>query len=112
MFGTTMVPQGQDLPALLTSAENSVYPDPSLYGPIDVEVLRIVVRLICLGSSTEPILAAALAQQEVLHGLVVEQGGAHITVMASGAVPLTTLQDGGVIYRQLGTTYSVEITSG
>jgi hypothetical protein len=112
MFGTMMVPQGQGLPALLTYAENSVYPQPSLHAGIDVEVLRIVVRIICQGSSTEPILDAALAQQEALHGLVVEQDGSHVTFMASGAVPLTTLQDGGVTYRQLGTTYSVEITSG
>jgi hypothetical protein len=112
MYGTSFVPHTIADPVLLTYAENSTYPEPSLHNPIDVEVLRIVVRLICKGGSTEPILDAALAQQEALHGLVVEQDGSHVTFMASGAVPLTTLQDGGVTYRQLGTTYSVEITSG
>lgn len=109
VYGTNFVPQGAALPALLTYAENSVYS-----GPIGVEItmeqLRVVVRLICKGSSTAPILAAALAQQAALHGYQTEQDGALVTFMASGATPLTTLQDGGDTYRQLGTTYTVEIT--
>ena len=110
MHGTTFVPQGGTLPALLTYAENSVYPEPSLFNSLDFEQLRVVVRLICQGTSTTPILDAALAQREALHGFVIEQDGYHVTFVASGAVPLTTLQDGGVVYRQLGTVYSVEIT--
>lgn len=109
MFGTTMVPQGQALPALLTYAENSAYSGP-IGAEKAIEQLRIVVRLLCQGTSTAPILAAALAQEEALNGLDVEQDGAYVTFRAVGAVPLTTLQDGGIVYRQLGTVYSVEIT--
>jgi hypothetical protein len=112
MHGTTFVPQGGALPALLTYAENSTYPDSGLFSNLDMEQLRVVVRLICQGTSTQPILDAALAQREALHGFVIEQDGYHITFLAIGAVPLTTLQDGGVVYRQLGTVYSVEITTG
>ena len=111
MFSTTFVPQGQQLPALLTYAENSVYSGP-IGAEINAEQLRVVVRLICQGTSTAPIIDAWDAQIDALNGLVVQQDGAYVTFTASGAVPLTTLQDGGTTFRQLGTVYNVEITTG
>ena len=110
MYGTTFVPQGKDVPALLTYAENSVYGGP-IGAEIAIESLRVIVRLICAGTSTAPIHDAWAAQLAALNGLAVEQDGSYVTFRAAGAVLPTTLPvEGGVVYRQLGTVYAVEIT--
>lgn len=121
IVGLSAVPQGTTLPALLFYPEFSAYSGPlgnrsSGAGDIDFEQMRFVVRIICKGTSTGPIDAAADAQLDHFDGLnldvTVNGTNYYLTFTAQGEVPLTSLLDGGTFYRQLGTIYGVEITRG
>ncbi len=121
IVGVSAVPQGTTLPALLFFPEFSSYDSPignrqGGAGEINFEQMRFVVRIICKGTSTGPIDAAADAQLDHFDGLnvdvTVNGTSYYVTFTAQGEVPLTSLLDGGTFYRQLGTTYGVEITRG
>lgn len=121
IIGLNIVPQGVAPPVSLYYPEFSSY-DGALgnrqggAGDINFEQMRFVIRLICKGMDTTPIDAAADAQLDHFDGLSVDMNvnGTmyYVTFTAQGEVPLTSLLDGGTFYRQLGTTYGVEITRG
>ena len=117
IVGRGALVQGEPLPALLYYPEQSTYDPPAFGGDtIGMEVLRYVVRVVCLGTRTHPIRDAALAQREHLNGQafnVVDNGQNYlVTFDAQGAFPLTTITDGAQHYRQLGTVYRVTVTLG
>jgi len=117
ILGRSAVVQGDTLPALLFYPESSTYDPPAFGGDnIGMEQLRYVVRVICRGTSTDPIRAAALAQRLHLNGVpfntVVDTLNYRVTFDARGAFPMTFVVDGGNSFRQLGTIYSVDVTLG
>lgn len=72
------------------------------------ETIRYVVRLICQGESDSPIRPAAKDALTTLANIdpgdTVTQGGDtfSLTFIPVGEWPLTTVIEGGVMYRQLG----------
>lgn len=121
IIGLNIVPQGATPPVSLYYPEFSAYSGPlgnrqGGAGDINFEQMRFVIRLICKGMDTTPIDAAADAQLDHFDGLNVDVNvnGTmyYVTFTAQGEIPLTSLLDGGTFYRQLGTTYGVEITRG
>jgi hypothetical protein len=104
-----VVPQGTALPAALHYMENGDYTGPFSAGmePTE-ETIRYVVRFICEGESDSPIRAAA---KDALTALAIDNASATITqdgetfdltLLPAGEWPITTVTDGGVLYRQLG----------
>lgn len=108
----SVVPQGVALPALLHYMEAGTY-DGAIGQAATVERLRYVVRVSCEGQSTDPIKAAAEAAFAELDGAQVDlPDSVLLTFQVSGEWPLTTVLDGGVLYRQLGFYLDVELTQG
>jgi len=109
-----VVPQGVALPACNFWMEHSVYNTPELdtSAPIYQETLRYVIRFLVQGASDEPVLAAAEAALAHFHGARFDVPGGTVWFSAQGEYPLTAFTEGGDQYRQLGTVYTVEITSG
>lgn len=107
-----VLPADMALPGLIHYAEQGTYGAAMGGGGIASERLRYVVRLICQGESTEPIKVAAESQLTALDGATGMQGGAFVAVSATGEWPLTTTLEDGVYYRQLGTLYDIDITTG
>lgn len=117
ILGRSAVVQGDTLPAVLFYSEASSYDPPAFGGDnIGMEQLRYVVRVVCRGTSTDPIRAAALAQRQHLNGTafntVVDGLNYQVTFDAQGAFPLTFIVTEGNTYRQLGTIYRVDVTLG
>ncbi len=106
-----VVPPGMPLPTCLFHFERAVYSGP-ISGMSDSETFRVVVRLICEGASSDPILVAAEAQLTSLDGARIDHEGSYLTFGANSEWPLTTVYEGGVFYRQLGTIYDVDLTTG
>jgi len=120
LLASTYVPLDEDVPALLTYAEDAPYAEgpigSRLSGPIASQNVRQIVRIVCEGRSTDPIYDAAVAQLDHLDGErfdFVSRGRSYLlTFTAVGEVPLNTLQEENVDYRQLGNIYGVEVTRG
>lgn len=113
-----VVPEGMALPAAIHYAETGDYTGP-VHGDIDAEQIRYLVRFICQGQSSDPIRAAALAMVRALNdtqasGSVADTDGRSwfVSLTAVGEWPITTTVDNGVFYRQLGTYFQVDVTSG
>lgn len=116
-----LLSQGYQLPAVLMYPEFSSYDGPMMSrqigGSISSEQLRMVVKAVCKGESTTPILDFCEAQIAFLDGFIVDaeayRGSTYqVTFTANGEIPITTQIDGGEFYRQLGTVYDVHITRG
>ena len=107
----SVVPDKVALPAALHYPESGTY-----VGPIgqaaSFEKLRYVVRFTCEGESTDTIKAAAEAAFAALDGHEAQRDGAYLGFEVSGEWPLTTVLEGGVLYRQLGFFLSVDLTQG
>ncbi len=117
ILGRSAAVQGDTLPAVLFYPESSTYDPPAFGGDnIGMERMRYVVRLVCTGTSTDPIRGAALAQRQHLNGTafdtVVDGLNYQVTFDAQGAFPMTFIVDGGNTFRQLGTIYRVDVTRG
>lgn len=120
LLNSTYVPLDEALPALLTYAEDAPYTGGPIgsrvAGPIATQDVRQIVRIVCEGRSTDPIHEAAEAQLEHLDGRRIRhhaRGRGYLLIFtALGEVPLNTLAEDNVDYRQLGTIYSVEVTRG
>lgn len=114
IHGTMAVPQGETLPAMVFYMENSRY-DGAVNSAEDInyEEISFIVKFMTDGTSTDPILEAALRQFELLAGLSasVEVGEHRYTLnfRAESEAPLPTVQEGQYLYRQLGTVYTVEV---
>lgn len=108
----TAVPQGLALPAALHYMETGMYSG-GVGGDPDSEEVRYVYRFICSGESNQPIKAAALAMFNALKaasGSVVIDGESwFVTFLSFGEWPLTSLIEGGTMYRQLGNYFTVEV---
>lgn len=117
IVGLPVLPQDVQLPvamfAPVAGLANGSYGDLAIGGPIAMERIDFAVRLICAGRSTEPLLAAAMAQLQALHGHregVTLAGVPHVvTISATGELTSTTVIEGDTFHRQLGNTYRVEI---
>ncbi len=117
ILGRSAVVQGDTLPAVLFYSEASSYDPPAFGGDnIGMEQLRYVVRVVCRGTSTDPIRAAALAQRQHINGTafdtVVDGLNYQVTFAAQGAFPLTFIVTEGNTFRQLGSIYRVDVTLG
>jgi hypothetical protein len=106
------VPQGLVFPAAIHYMESGVYSGP-VFGHPNAEELRYVYRFICKGESTDPIRPAALAMFDALSGasgsVVVAGVPWHVSFMAFGEWPLTTVIEGNTMYRQIGNYFTVEV---
>jgi len=111
ILNLSVVPASVSLPAVLHYMETGTYDGPIGYTQTH-ERMRYVVRLTCVGESTNPIRAAAEAAFVALDGLEATRDGANLGFQVSGEWPLTTVLDGGVLYRQLGFYLDVHLTQG
>lgn len=121
-FNSLTLPQGEALPAGLFYLEHAPYGNAAMgsgwAGALTIETMRWVVRFMVQDASDDAILAATEAQLKHLHNYEVDipaSGGNppyHVYFSAQAEYPLTSFVDGGDEYRQLGTVYSVEVTSG
>jgi hypothetical protein len=102
----SLVPQGVALPALLHYAEFVNYTGPTVTEYITSEI-RYVCRFVCKGESTQPIAAAAEALRLHMNGNYGEFGGFQFEWEATGEWPITTVAEGGDIYRMLGVYFRV-----
>ncbi len=111
ILNLTVVPESIALPAVLHYMETGTYD-----GPIGqaqtFEKMRYVVRFTCIGESTNPIRTAAEAAFIALDGHTAIRDGADLNFYASGEWPLTTVLEGGTLYRQLGFYLGVDLTQG
>jgi len=121
IVGAAVIPQGDRLPAVTFSPQFSSYDAPlgggaHQPGGITFEELRFAITVMCAGLSTDPIIALAQAQLDHFDGasFPITYGGRayFVTFLAQGEVPLTTVADGANVYRQLGTVYTVDVTTG
>lgn len=100
------------LPAALHYMDNGDYGGP-IGQAATSERVRYVVRLVCEGASTDPIRAAAEAAFAAFDGFEATPApGAWLGSQVVGEWPLTTVLEGGVLYRQLGFYLSVDLTQG
>lgn len=106
-----VVPEGTPLPAVLHYMENGDYTGP-IGQAVASERLRYVVRFTCQGQSVGPILTAAAAAFLTLDGHEAQRDGAFLGFDVSGEWPLTTVLEGGTLYRQLGFYLQVDLTQG
>ena len=111
-----LAPQGSTYPLALHYAENGAYTGPVQSGirPTE-ETVQYVLRLICQGESDAPIRAAA---EDAMDALTLEFSEATVThngadyslsILPTNEWPITTVAEGGVLYRQLGFYLSVQI---
>lgn len=122
LYNSLTLPQGVALPAGLFYLEFAPYGTSSMgsgiAGMLTAETMRWVVRFLVQDSSDDAILAATEAQLKRLHNArfdVPASGGYPSYVVnfdAQAEYPLTSFVDGGDEYRQLGTVYTVDVTSG
>ncbi len=112
VLNLSVAPEGYDLPAVLHYMETGTYAGPIAGYSQTHEVLRYVVRFLCNGASTDPIRTAAEAAYVLLDGHTAERAGAHLNFNVSGEWPLTTVLEGGTLYRQLGVFLDVDMTQG
>lgn len=117
--GTMVVPQGIPLPALLFYMTFSAYGGPVNSVPahhIGSETITLEVRALAEGTSDDPIVTVAEAALTALAGRITDRAYRgwmyQLCYTAMGEVPLTTLVEGDLIYRQLGATFSVDIMRG
>lgn len=111
IINLSVVPESIALPAVLHYMESGLYDGP-IGQPQTFEKMRYVVRFTCLGESTDPIKAAAEAAFIALDGHTAIRDGADLNFYATGEWPLTTVLEGGTLYRQLGFFLGVELTQG
>lgn len=115
MASIEIVPNGLGFPALLFHPSSSEYHS-AISGQADSETIGYQVRVICKGTSTDPIWDAALAQLADLGGntfrLAVNGDNYAVTFTATGETIPTTVYEGGTYYRILGTSYDVHVTKG
>ena len=107
----SVAPEGTGLPAVLHYMEAGTYDGPIGQTAIS-EAMRYVVRFVCEGASTDPIRAGAEAAFAALDGHEATRSGCYLAFQASGEWPLTTVLEGGVLYRQLGFFLTVNLTQG
>lgn len=108
----SVVPEQVAVPAALHYMEAGTYDGP-IGQAVASERMRYVVRFSCEGQSTDPIKAAAEAAFAALDGYeAYPADGISLVFQASGEWPLTTVLDGGVLYRQLGFYLDVHLTQG
>lgn len=120
LSGTTLVPQGMPLPAILFAMEHSAYGGSigsGLAEHIQSEQVRCHVRILCEGTSTASIEAAAVRQAELLlndegHHATYNGAPYFLTFSANGEVVPDTLVEGPNLFSQLGTVYNVDIVRG
>ena len=119
IIGASVIPQNMTLPAVTFAPQFSSYDSPigaHQPGGITYEQLRFAITVMCAGLSTDPIVALAQAQLDHFDGssFPITYGGKNyaVTFLAQGEVPLTTVADGANVYRQLGTVYTVDVTTG
>lgn len=111
VLNLSVAPEGYDLPAVLHYMEAGTYEGPVGYAQT-FESLRYVVRFLCTGASTDPIRTAAEQAFAVLDGHEADRAGARLGFQVSGEWPLTTVLEGGTLYRQLGVFLDVHLTQG
>jgi hypothetical protein len=111
ILNLSVVPQDTDLPAALHYAEAGNYHGP-VGQPSASEVVRYVIRFTCEGSSTDPIRAAAEAAFVAFDGHEATRAGTYLGFSVTGEWPLTTVLEGGVLYRQLGFFVDVYLAQG
>lgn len=115
LAGIEIVPQNMSLPAGLFHPTSSNYGGP-IQGGASSETLGYTVKFICEGISTDPIWDAAERQMDLFDGKVFEievRGERYaVSFTAQGESIPTTVYEGGVYYRLLGTAYDVQITRG
>jgi hypothetical protein len=107
----SVVPENVALPAALHYMENGTY-DGAIGQPESSERMRYVVRFTCVGESTTPIKSVAEAAFLALRNHEATRDGAYVGFQVSGEWPLTTVLEGGVLYRQLGFYLNVDLTQG
>jgi hypothetical protein len=109
-YALGVAPQGDasTFPLGLHYAESVTYTGP-LDGPIAEARLRYAVRFGDRGESTSRIRPAAEAMLDALHMRQETIDGIYIEAMAVGEWPITTLAEGGVIYRQLGNHFDITV---
>ena len=120
IVGMAIAPESMTLPGCMFYPEQSMYSGPafnrSAGDSLNYEGVRFAVRFACLGTSTNPIKAAALAQLNHLDGATFDEqydGRWYaFSFIANGEYLPTTAIRNDVLYRQLGTVYNVEITRG
>ena len=115
MASIEIVPAGMALPALLFHPSSSVYSGPT-YGGATSETIGYQVKVICEGTSTDPIWDAALAQLADLGGqtfrITVNGDNYSVSFNETGETIPTTVYEAGTYYRILGTAYDVQVTKG
>lgn len=110
IFNLSVAPQGTPFPCLLHYAESGTYTGPFSGMEPSEETVSYIVRLICVGTSDQPIRAAAKDALSVLVGelaldtVTVTQDSEtfNLSMLIANEWPLTTIVDEDVIYRQLG----------
>lgn len=120
IVGADIIPQGDKLPAVTFAPEFSVYDGPlgtpNAGAPITYETLRFALHIMCAGLSTDPILALYKAQFTYFNGssfsTTYDGQSYEVTFLAQGESMPTTIADGANYYRQLGTVYTVAVTTG
>ncbi len=111
--GLPILPQAVPLPAMAFYPEYSVY---EAQTGLAYEGLRFAIKVMVAGTSTGSIRPMALAQLNHFDGRIAnytyEAVNYQISFTANGELLPTTVVDAGTFYRQLGTIYNVDITSG
>lgn len=112
IYGIDVVPQGEQLPAVIHSPVSSSF-GAAVGAGANTEIVQYQVRLVCEGQSTDPIWDATEAQLAALDGahfdLVVKGHQYSLDLEAVGETVPTTAYVGGTYYRILGTIYNVHV---
>ena len=111
IINLSVVPEATALPAALHYMESGTY-EGAIGQTANSERIRYVVRFTCKGESSDPIRTAAEAAFTALDGYQAERSGVWMGFQVSGEWPLTTVLEGGVLYRQLGFFLDVHLTQG
>ena len=109
IYNLSVVPEPAALPAVLHYPEAGNY-EGAIGNQTAKERIRYVVRFTCVGPSTDPIRADAEAAWTALNGHTANRDGLWMGFQLTGEWPLTTVLEGGTLYRQLGFYLDVDVT--